>query len=170
METTEEKVQRAKDFADVAHGAQRYGDHPYVYHLQKVYNVLLQFKVGTEELLCAAILHDVLEDTPTNFSDVFRAFGPEVAELVYAVTDELGRNRGERHAKTLPKIKAMPLAVTLKLADRIANVEHSIDTMDVGKLSMYRREHQEFKEALSVHGHQAMWNYLDGLFEVKTGS
>jgi (p)ppGpp synthase/HD superfamily hydrolase len=169
-ETFDERLLRARQFADVAHGGQRYGEHQYNYHLEKVYRTLLRFKVGSDELLIAAFLHDVLEDTPTNFSDVFRAFGPEVAELVYAVTDELGRNRGERHAKTYPKIRELPQAVTLKLADRIANVEHSIYTMDVGKLSMYRREHQEFHEALGAHGPARMWEELEILFDVKTKS
>ncbi len=160
-------------FAKKAHGNQKYGEHPYYVHLEAVGQVLLRFGFTYKEhssLLAAALLHDVLEDTPTNYSDVFRAFGPEVAELVYAVTDELGRNRNERHSKTYPKVLALPKAVILKLADRIANVEHSIETLDVGKLNMYRREQELFYLGIGINDATEalpMWEHLTKLFEVK---
>lgn len=163
-------INRAQDFAVAAHGPQMYGDRPYLYHLQKVAEVLDRFDQADHASLVAALLHDTLEDTATSYSDIFKAFGPEVAELVYAVTDELGRNRAERHAKTYPKIAVMPKAVTLKLADRIANVEHSVVMDKDGRLithtnqfSMYKKEHRKFREALCAHGPDAMWAHLEAL-------
>ena len=55
-----------------------------------------------------------------------KKFGHEVAELIYAVTSELGRNRAERNKKTYPKIQGNFYATALKLADRIANVEYGM--------------------------------------------
>lgn len=167
METLEDKAIRARQFADEAHGAQLYDGRPYMFHLEQVYGMLLRFKVQTDELLIAAILHDVIEDTALNFSDLNREFGPLVAELVYAVTDELGRNRHERHFKTYPKIKALPLSITLKLADRIANVEHSIRAGNRDKFLMYRREHFEFLAGIGPAGPISMWKHLEDLMKLE---
>lgn len=153
----------ARKFAVEAHGAQLYGDRPYSYHLDRVHDVLVRFGQTQTELLTAGILHDVIEDTATNYSDVKLGFGFEVAELVYAVTDELGRNRQERHAKTYPKIKALSGAIVLKLADRIANVEHSVAQGDDGKLSMYRKEQEGFRTGVGPAGPHLMWAHLDRL-------
>lgn len=84
--------------------------------------------------------------------------------MVYCVTDELGRNRKEKKEKTLPKTASNPDAIILKLADRIANIEHG------GKVDMYRKEYQEFKGALFLNtpnDGKSMWEYLDKLMGVK---
>lgn len=156
-------VRRAREFAARAHAQQTYGDKLYIYHLEQVEFTLARFGQNSPELQAAALLHDTLEDTPTNYNDLKVQFGYTVAELVYAVTDELGRNRAERHAKTYPKIAGVPDATTLKLADRIANVEHSIMTVDRNKLAMYQKEHLDFLVALchAGCGPPAMWGYLE---------
>jgi len=164
MEDLHEIVTRARAFAVEAHGPQLYSGVPYVHHLDMVRRVLLRFKAdATPEFQAAALLHDVIEDTPRNYSDVERAFGAQVAELVYLLTDELGRNRHERHAKTYPKIKGHYMATTLKLADRIANVEHSIQAGDEPHLSMYRREHFDFLAGVGPEGPEDMWSHLTWL-------
>ena len=89
-------------------------------------------------------------------------FGEDVAEMVFAVTDELGRNRKERKVKTYPKIAANPEAIILKLADRIANIEHG------GKIDMYKKEHGNFVGWLggaSQKDTQAMWEHLERLLK-----
>ena len=53
----------------------------------------------------ASWLHDVVEDTETKLKEVEEMFGPEVARLVSAVTNEDGPNRKVRHALTYPKIR-----------------------------------------------------------------
>jgi (p)ppGpp synthase/HD superfamily hydrolase len=168
---TDEKLRSAFWFAEVAHGDQHYGNRLYSYHLEAVVRVLRRFGYGeNQDLLVAAVLHDVIEDTATNYNDVKKGFGEKVAELVYAVTDELGRNRKDRHAKTYPKTAKLPEAVVLKLADRIANVEHSIETKDQDKLGMYLKEHVEFWAALhywpaaaTFPAPEPMWDHLDRL-------
>ena len=84
--------------------------------------------------------------------------------MVYCVTDEIGRNRKEKKAKTLPKTASNPDAIILKLADRIANIEHG------GKIDMYAKEYDEFKGALFLNtpsDGKIMWNHLDILLKVK---
>lgn len=166
-DTEAEALGRARRFAIEAHGTQRYGDQPYVFHLDQVRDVLLRFGRIQLELQGAALLHDTLEDTATNYNDLVRRFGTDVAELVYAVTDEVGRNRYERHIKTYPKMREHAPAITLKLADRIANIEHSIRTGDRGKLDMYMLEHPDLEEALKASGGPTpMWDHLARLLKL----
>ncbi|NJK44821.1 MAG: hypothetical protein HC933_11530 [Pleurocapsa sp. SU_196_0] len=66
--TDSPKLRQARTLALEAHADQRYGDQPYVVHLERVVSVLEQFGVtpetsSGEALLCAAWLHDSLEDT-----------------------------------------------------------------------------------------------------------
>ena len=138
---------RARDFSAVAHGSQTYNDEvPYVRHTEFVVAVLQRFGFNEPELVCAGHLHDAIEDTKTSYNDINDRFGVKVAELVYSVTSEQGRNRKERNAKTYPKIARRFYPTALKLADRIANVEYGNATG--GKVDMYRKEYPGFRGAL----------------------
>lgn len=157
----------AKFFAAVKHGNQQYSSGlPYTHHLAQVEAVLRRFGHTRDhfdpsdmDLLEAAWLHDVVEDTTTKLKEISEMFGDKVAELVGAVTNEPGPNRKTRHALTYPKIRKTPDAIILKLADRIANVEAG------GKLvEMYQKEYEDFKRNLYTPGIcEEMWKHLDGL-------
>jgi (p)ppGpp synthase/HD superfamily hydrolase len=154
---------QAREFARARHTEQRYGDEPYDAHLAAVVLVLQRFGHTDVVLETAAWLHDVVEDTKTTLVEVEDRFGAEVTGLVQAVSSEPGRSRKERNALTYPKIRALPQAVILKLADRIANVEHGL-AQGSGLVVMYRSEWPAFREALYVPGvADAMWAHLDGL-------
>jgi (p)ppGpp synthase/HD superfamily hydrolase len=146
----------ARQFAVTRHAAQRYGDRPYVVHLEAVRAVLRDF--GHDGALgVAAWLHDVVEDTATTRDEVAQRFGPEVAALVWAVTG-VGDNRKARNAAAYAKIRQHPVATTLKLADRIANVEAAATVPH--KLEMYRAEWEGFTAALAGLGDARMWQRL----------
>lgn len=149
----------AREFAIAAHGDQKYGSHPYAVHLDSVANVLMEFGVFEACLLRAAYLHDVLEDTRISRETLRDMYGEDTTSLVELVTDLPGANRSERHASTYPQIALNPKAVTLKLADRIANVR----MCDASLLAMYRKEYSEFVAALKGKHHGAMWQELDRL-------
>jgi (p)ppGpp synthase/HD superfamily hydrolase len=161
----------ARQLAIAAHGDQTYGDKPYEHHLQAVVDVLQRFgarldQPATAPLLIAAWLHDSLEDTELTRGEVESEFGPEVAELVWRVTDEPGATRKERKPATYRKTRENESAIVLKLADRIANVEASVASG--GRLlDLYQREHPEFKAALQPSSTsplaEEMWNHLDQL-------
>lgn len=152
--------QEARRFAEERHGDQLYGDRPYTVHLEAVRAVLRDF--GHDGAIAAAAwLHDVVEDTPTTREEVAERFGEEVASLVWAVTG-VGRNRKERCASAYEKIRALPAAATLKLADRIANVEASLGSP---RIVMYRAEWPSFREALSGLGDERMWSRLTAHLE-----
>lgn len=162
---------RALEFARDKHWKQRYGNKPYSFHLMDVMEIAqdlaeIYLPEKVEILTASAALHDVLEETDTNFVQLVNIFGLEVAEIVYAVTDELGRNRAERKAKTYPKIKANRFAVLVKLADRISNVRHAMNQNE-SILAMYRAEHQQFVEELQLPGeYESGWSRLDKLMRI----
>lgn len=154
----------ARQVAALAHGTQTYDDiFPYTKHLDDVVNVLKRFGFSGA-YICAGYLHDVIEDGGLSYNRLRDFFGEEVAEMVYCVTDELGRNRDERKLKTLPKTRGNPKAVVLKLADRIANIEHG------GKIKMYRKEYPEFWRSLYDPENTAaepLWVRLKELLEIE---
>lgn len=116
--------ERALMVAEKAHSNQTYDIYPYIYHIRQVVKIAEQLGYD-ESIVIAAALHDTLEDTPLSYNDIKKAFGKEVAEIVYCVTDELGRNRNERKEKTYPKIQSNWKATVVKICDRIANVSQS---------------------------------------------
>jgi len=194
-------IQRARSIALTVHAAQRYHDRvgaragslPYAYHLAAVVGVLDRFGVDDNVLHAAAWLHDVLEDTvitETHLRAILtagdggwplaRTLADEVIVLVRAVTDPRGADgrrltRREKLPLVLAQVrKAGGRAITLKLADRIANVEASVLTGG-GPFIMYQREHRDFTLGLRTeHGVgeeqtlwdvRRMWQHLDSLIE-----
>lgn len=163
-------IKFAKYYASVKHAGQSYsGGLPYTHHLAAVAAVLNRFGScganihdgeDVDAMYASAWLHDVVEDTGTKLKEIEEMFGPRVAHLVGAVTNEKGENRKTRHALTYPKTReAGPLAVRLKLADRIANVEAG------GTLvKMYQKEYEDFRRNLYTAGqNEDMWGHLDEL-------
>ena len=160
MTYTEKDYREARMVSVKAHGTQDYdGIFPYKKHLDDVVAVLERYGFSGKYII-AGYLHDIIEDTELSYHKVKTFFGYEVAEMVYCVTDELGRNRAEKKIKTLPKTASNPDAIIIKLADRIANIEHG------GKIEMYAKEYDEFQSFLrSVSPKSAtdMWRRLDSL-------
>ena len=168
-------VEQAKQFAIKHHGDQRYGKGedslPYAYHLEKVFDVIWEFQdlfpgpsPTLSHLMAASFLHDILEDTPVTFEEIFSEFGRNIARLVFAVTNEPGKNRHERHERTYPKLRAAGReALALKLSDRIANVRHSVQH-NHNILGMYKKEYKDFRAYLKIPGElKTMWAELDRL-------
>ena len=81
-----------------------YDIYPYIYHIKEVKEIAEGLGYD-RSVIIGAILHDTLEDGDLSYNDIKKAFGFIIAEIVFAVTDELGRNRDERKAKTYPKIR-----------------------------------------------------------------
>lgn len=159
----EAQFKKAKNAAVRGHGFQAYDEiFSYEFHLDAVDEVLVRFSFGWKYRI-AGQLHDIIEDAALSYNKIKKHFGEEIAEIVYCVTDELGRNRKEKKAKTLPKTAGNSDAIIVKLADRIANIEHG------GKIDMYRKEYEEFKSLLHPKSNpiaQPMWDYLEDLLEI----
>jgi (p)ppGpp synthase/HD superfamily hydrolase len=113
--------------------------------------------------------HDLIEDTRCSWNDVRNYLGAEVADIVYAVTNDKGKNRKERAGdKYYEGIRNTPGAVFVKLCDRIANVQYGKMTKS-RMFEMYEKENPEFIRQLgydineyNVYGD--MFHYLNNLF------
>lgn len=139
-------ISKAKEYAITNHGDQRYGDFPYQKHLLDVYNVLIRFNYVDMELLAAAWLHDLIEDTPVDHTHLSTIFSKKIADLVEAVSGGTG-NRAQRNNKILNQLLDFHAAIPLKLADRIANMEWALLT-NRKLLRMYLKEQPHFDEVL----------------------
>jgi GTP diphosphokinase / guanosine-3',5'-bis(diphosphate) 3'-diphosphatase len=124
---------RALAFAAHKHRDQRRKDtegSPYINHPIGLADVLVN-EAGIDDpiVLCAAVLHDTIEDTETTSSELTDAFGSEIAAVVAEVTDD----------KTLPKAERKRLQIEhaahisrrarlVKLADKICNLRDVVSS------------------------------------------
>lgn len=138
-----------REFAITRHGDQKYGEAPYAVHLDDV-AVLVQPYGPTA--VTVAYLHDVIEDSPTTLSEVRDAYGVLVADCVDLLTDPPGVNRRERKMALFARLKEVrgvtELALVVKVADRLANLQACIEGKNLSLLQMYLNEHAAFQEAV----------------------
>lgn len=163
----------AMHFADAAHceiGQKRkYTGDPYIYHPKNV-AYLVKIIGGTDEMISAAYLHDVLEDVAPKchlFNDeaILKIFGMEILNLVCWVTDiskpEDG-NREERKRIDREHIAKAPAdAKTIKLADLIDN-SLTICEHDMNFAKVYLKEKRLLLNVLK-DGNKNLWYIADGI-------
>lgn len=170
---------------------------PYSFHLKLVVNKSTKFKSIWKELYGDqkfAIMynacwgHDLIEDTRVSYNDIVkfltrgsvsdytRSEAKEVAEIIFALTNNKGRNRSERaNANYYNLIRETPGAVFVKLCDRIANVEYGKLT-GTSMFDKYKQENREFlinlglvtpTGVLTTNGevYTTMIQYLNNLLE-----
>lgn len=122
-------VRKAQVYAMAAHAAvgqkRKYTGEPYIVHPAEVAKIVASVPGSTPEMVAAAWLHDVVEDTGCTFTDIHMAFGIDIAGLVSWLTDvskpEDG-NRAHRKAMDREHTAQAPAEVhTIKLADLISN-------------------------------------------------
>ena len=124
-----EKITSAYEFADKAHaGQKRSSGEPYITHPLAVADILLDLGMDTDTI-CAALLHDVVEDTDATSEQVSQLYGEEVANMVEGVTKltktEI-HNEEQRKEETIRKILVAMSGdvriMIIKLADRLHNM------------------------------------------------
>ncbi len=121
-------VNRASRFATEAHQRidhrRKYSKQPYAVHLDQVAKIVASV-TDDEEMIAAAWLHDVVEDTPATLDEIEREFSFPVAQLVRELTDVSKPGDGNRAArKTIDRqhlARASARGQTIKLADLIDN-------------------------------------------------
>jgi guanosine-3',5'-bis(diphosphate) 3'-pyrophosphohydrolase len=123
------KVERAFDFACERHADQmRYSGDEFITHPVGVAQICAGMRLDTETL-CAALLHDTVEDTSATLDEVREEFGDEIAQLVDGVTKLTGmsfESRDERQAENYRKMMVAMATdvrvILIKLADRLHNM------------------------------------------------
>ncbi len=168
------KIEQARAFAKGAHQAiahrRKYTGECYTHHLAEVAKLVENYG-GSDDMICAAWLHDVVEDTRISNDQVKAEFGANVAELVECLTDvskpEDG-NRAARKQKDAEHLsRATPNAQTIKLCDIISNtrsiaehdpkfiqvyakeMKHVLSVMNKGDSRLYELASQDLKKALA---------------------
>ena len=148
------------DFAGHAHGDQRReSGQPFLTHVVEVCRVLLDLlesRIDTT-LACAALLHDVVEDTDVTLADVEKAFGREVASLVEGVTKLSNLHFDSREAAQAENFRKMLLSMSrdlrvifIKLADRL----HNVRTIEFLKPERARRIAEETRDIYAPLAHR----------------
>jgi (p)ppGpp synthase/HD superfamily hydrolase len=113
--------------------------------------------------------HDLIEDARISYNNILDILGQAAADIIYAVTNEKGKNRKERaNDKYYEGIRNTPGAVFVKLCDRIANVQYGKMTKS-RMFEMYKNENDDFIVQLGWdrkenHPYGEMFRYLNNLF------
>lgn len=156
-------IEKAKLIAMVAHDAvgqkRKYTGEPYWVHPQEVAQIV-ESVGGSPEMIAAAHLHDVLEDTDMTADQLVDLVGPVVTDLVLWLTDiskpEDG-NRKTRKAIDRDHIaKAPAMAKTIKLADLLSNTD-SITKHDRAFAKVYMAEKELLLKVLRG-GDPTLWD------------
>jgi (p)ppGpp synthase/HD superfamily hydrolase len=129
---------------------------PYITHPLRVLSILVRHGVTDEEMLVAAVLHDVVEDTPVTLDGIRRKFGGRVSDLVAALTKPADRERPDRHEAVLEQLRALPEAGVIKMADRLDNLsELQLTDWTGDRKRLYAEQGLEFIE-IAEEGNPAL--------------
>ena len=148
-------VERARIFATLAHEAvgqvRKYTSEPYIVHPAEVASIVARVP-HTREMLAAAWLHDVVEDTNVTNEEITQVFGDTVGELVRWLTDvslpEMGNRAARKELDRNHIAQATADAQTVKLADIISNCS-SIGRHDPDFATLYFAEKRAVLDVLT---------------------
>jgi (p)ppGpp synthase/HD superfamily hydrolase len=147
-------VRKAHAFAEKAHAGvfRKWSGEPYIRHPERVAARLAAMGFPAE-VVAAAYLHDVVEDTPVSGPEIAAEFGPEVAALVLEVTKPIvPGNRAARKAAFREHLaKASYFGASIKLSDELDN-SSNVEELAPEFAAMYLPEMREELKVLS-HGH-----------------
>jgi guanosine-3',5'-bis(diphosphate) 3'-pyrophosphohydrolase len=139
---------RAVSFAARAHRHQlrKDGATPYVAHPVRVaFTLLTIFGIDDEQTLAAAVLHDTIEDTTTDFDDLAAEFGPDVARYVAALSKDSRLPEEEREKAFFEVLDRSQWQVrAIKMADAYDNL------LDSGGKVSPQKTREKAKKALGL--------------------
>jgi len=144
-------------FASEKHGTQKVkgGNGSYVVHLSNVAMELFMAAPHTPEFdlpfaIQVALLHDLIEDTPTTRAELEKQFGKEVADAVWALTHDAKLLKDYRLTDSLAKIRQRRQEVwAVKLADRITNLQTPPKKWSKDHIRDYKFDSEQILEALN---------------------
>src|SRR3989338_5020131 len=134
------KLEKAELFAKEKHSkmTRKDGTTPYFVHLESVVSRLKSMGIVNEDVLCAALLHDTMEDTNTSFDDIFEQFGRDVAILVSSLSKDTKLPKKERESQYVMQLKNAPFeAKLIKLCDIAANLS-DLKNSDLSKTKLWK--------------------------------
>lgn len=128
---------------DAHHGQLDYNGVPYIFH-----PVHLAEQMEDEVSCCAALLHDVAEDTDVTLDDLRKEFPEAVMEVLKLLTHE----KGVDYFEYVRAIKANPIAVKVKLADLAHNSDQTRcvgSSLTEAQLAYFREKYRKAKAILT---------------------
>lgn len=162
-------IARAREFAVEAHAGQQraFSDLPYIVHPAGVYSILSEYRGPEHHIaisdaqLCAAFLHDVLEDTDTTSKELEVEFGHEVTSIVEDLTID-DSSVFDKNLYLKSELCHMSSdALTVKLADRL----HNMLDLPLAPKGFLERYAEETKDLIKyVRYHRYSNNIQDYLF------
>ena len=141
------------EFASRKHSQQRRKDveaSPYINHPIAVLSILaVEAGIGDMNVLCAALLHDTIEDTITSEAELADRFGRAIAGIVREVTDDKSLPKGERKRLQIEHATHLSEAAgRVKIADKIANLRDVADCPPVDWSVERRLEYFDWAKAV----------------------
>ena len=140
---------------------------PYINHPIALVNFLVnEDGVTDSEILCAALLHDTIEDTKTRPEEVTEAFGTAISSIVQELTDDKSiTDKAER--KRLQEVHSPHLSTkarAVKLADKICNLRDVINSPP-SHWSLERRQEYFAWSKRVIDGLRGDWQDMEALFD-----
>lgn len=124
------RLDKVRELAEKSHAGQKrkYNGEPYIYHPMNVASTVLNLdEPNLEEMVLAALLHDVLEDTKTTEQEILDVAGPNVLALVKELTNPSKGSKLNRAARKQMDLEHLATvsreAKIIKLADRLDNIK-----------------------------------------------
>lgn len=118
------KLKEAELFAKDKHRNQKYGNESHYKHLEAVVTRLKGIGITDEDVLCAAWLHDIIEDTGTTFDEIYQRFGRSVAVMVSSLSKDTSLPKKEKERQYIEQLKNAPWqAQLIKLCDISSNLK-----------------------------------------------
>ena len=162
-------VLKASQFAAEKHRNQRRKDaeaSPYINHPIALANVLANEGNVTDPIvLCAALLHDTIEDTNTTAEELAAIFGQRITDVVLEVTDDKGLEKAVRKQLQIEHARhASPQAKLVKLADKICNLRDIAATPPADWTAKRKAEYFEWAKKV-IDGVRGVHPKLENLFD-----
>ena len=162
-------IEKARVFATSAHHAvsqvRKYTGEPYISHPAELVELLREHGIADQQMLAAAWLHDVVEDTGVTIDLIECEFGRGVADLVAGLTDvsrpEDGNRKTRKAIDRAHTAAQSPACKTIKLADLISNTK-SIVERDPEFAKVYLAEKRQLLEVL-CDGDSRLWELANSI-------
>ena len=161
-------VQEALDLAYKAHEGQMRtaSERPYIVHPIRVALILLRVaEQKNPAIICAGLLHDVLEDSDVSEEEIERKFGSQVLDLVLSLTHPLlkeGETKFERNKKMFENMRWHGRDThIIKSADRLDNLFTATQAIKSARLNEYLIESEEYLLPLTLASNTALYHALN---------
>lgn len=161
-------ISEARSLSRSLHGEEYFAE-----HLEKVASLIMltdsyRMRDDKDEILAAAYLHDVLEDTDYPVADFIAKFGEKIYIWVQAISDRKDLpNRKTKKLEVYNRTRKHSVSICLKVADRLANIQRCVKNGRDDKFQMYLKEHYTFCAALFDYRNKSMWLDMEDILGVE---